>query len=180
MPARVGRYLTGRRKTRTRVEDTGALNCRTFLQRESHMKSRGWTRGLALLTVFAIGCSDMTTSPLPLATRSKPIYIDIAGTWESSDSSGFTVVISDVTNPDTVSGTLTSVTGATLPFDAVRDGGDRSNVVWTGILDNGGAPFNVVLTLVNGHYKPATHMVMTTSLHGFFVETFELVRVKHT
>jgi hypothetical protein len=30
------------------------------------MKSAGWTRGLALLTVFAIGCSDMTTNPLPL------------------------------------------------------------------------------------------------------------------
>jgi hypothetical protein len=144
------------------------------------MKSTGWTRGLALLTVFAIGCSDMTTSPLPLANRSKPTYIDIAGTWESSDPSGITVVLSDVTTPDTVSGTFAYLGQVTFLFDAIRDGDDRSNVVWNGILDNGGAPFNVVLTLVNGHYKPATHMIMTTSLHGLFVETFDLVRVKHT
>jgi hypothetical protein len=144
------------------------------------MKSTGWTRGLALLTVFAIGCSDMATSPLPLASRSKPTYIDIAGTWESSDPSGITVVLSDVTTPDTVSGTFAYLGQVTFLFDAIRDGDDRSNVVWNGILDNGGAPFNVVLTLVNGHYKPATHMIMTTSLHGLFVETFDLVRVKHT
>jgi hypothetical protein len=66
------------------------------------------------------------------------------------------------------------------PWNADRDGGDRSNVVWTGIIINGGAPMNVVLTLVSGHYKPATHMVMTISFHGFLQESFEFVRVKHT
>lgn len=144
------------------------------------MKSTRWTQGLALLTVFAIGCSDMTTSPLPLATRSKPIYVDIAGTWESSDSSGFTEVLSDVTNPDTVAGSLTFLDGVPILFDAVRDGGDRSNVVWTGIIFNGDVPMNLVLTLVQGHYKAATHMVMTISFHDLISESFEFVRVKPT
>src|SRR6476469_3263415 len=130
------------------------------------MKYTGWTRGLALLTVFAIGCSDMTTNPLPLASRTKPIYVDIAGTWVSSDSNNYTVVISDVTNPDTVTGSLNYLDQATYPFSAIRDGDHRSNLVWTGEIVNV-APMNLVLTLVNGHYKPNTHMVMAISFHGF-------------
>lgn len=132
-----------------------------------------------MLAVFAIGCSDMTTNPLPLASRSKPIYVDIAGTWQSSDSNDYTVVISDVTNPDTVLGSLNYLDQATYPFYAIRDGDDRSNLVWTGAIFNV-APMNVVLTLVNGHYKPDTHMVMTISFHGLLFDTFEFVRVKHT
>lgn len=145
------------------------------------MKSTGLTRGLALLAVFAIGCSDMTTSPLPLATRTKPVSIDIAGTWVTADSIGFTAFITDSTNPDTVAVSIFKAGLLVTQFSAVRNGGDRKDAVWSGIVFTGNLPPMLVdMTLVKGHYKPATHMVMTLTFHDYVAEQWDFVRVKHT
>jgi hypothetical protein len=145
------------------------------------MRSKGQTRALALLTVFAIACSDMTTSPLPLASRSKPVYVEIAGTWLAPDSIGFTAIITDVTTPDTVAVSIFKAGLLVTKFSAVRNGGDRKDAVWSGIAFTGNLPPMLVdMTLVKGHYKPATHMVMTLTFHNYVAERWDFVRVKHT